>query len=298
MSKIDLHTHSLYSGDGEYSIASLFQKASKADVSLFSITDHNSILSAKEAIFIAQHYPQLQYVSGIEIDCVIEGIPLHILGYNIQYEHPFFETLENFYNQQEAQNSLQMISKIVSLGIKVDIHKCEQLAKNGIINAEMIAEVALADVHNSQHPLCTPYLENGARSDNPYVNFYWDLCSFNKPAYIPMEYYSSQKIIDFIHQEGGIAILAHPALNIDQKPDILFSLLKQGLDGIEAYSSYHTPSQQTYYVQWSTDHQLLITVGSDFHGKIKPTINIGSVQPTENSKVIKNNFIQALKKKV
>lgn len=75
------------------------------------------------------------------------------------------------------------------MGIYIDRESLQALTREGIATGEMIAEVALA-LGNAGDPLLSPYRLEGGRSDNPYVNFYWDFCGQGKPAYLPVEYMS------------------------------------------------------------------------------------------------------------
>ena len=55
-------------------------------------------------------------------------------------------------------------------------------------------------------------------------------------------------------------------------PDLLGGIIDLGIDGIEAFSSYHTPSQTADALAVAQAHGLFVTCGSDFHGKTKPSI--------------------------
>lgn len=52
-------------------------------------------------------------------------------------------------------------------------------------------------------------------------------------------------------------------------------LLLLELDGLEAFSSYHTSEQAAYYSSLAGKRNLLSTCGSDYHGKTKPSITLG-----------------------
>lgn len=51
---------------------------------------------------------------------------------------------------------------------------------------------------------------------------------------------AAEKIVQMIHKNGGLAVLAHPGVNMKGKESLLPQLFRIGLDGIEAFSSYHT----------------------------------------------------------
>ena len=48
-----------------------------------------------------------------------------------------------------------------------------------------------------------------------------------------------------------------------------------GLEGVECFSSYHTPETNDYFYQKAKALNILYTCGSDFHGKTKPAIHLG-----------------------
>jgi len=86
------------------------------------------------------------------------------------------------------------------------------------------------------------------------------------------------EVIRFIKSIGGVAVLSHPFLSM-QESDILEFLPKAkacGLDGMETmYSKYDgetTKRAKELAVQFS----LLESGGSDFHGDNKPDIKLGT----------------------
>ena len=99
-----------------------------------------------------------------------------------------------------------------------------------------------------------------------------------------------------IHDAGGIAVLAHPFATFYQKEALLDLAVSYGIDGIEAYSNYHEPKHNNYYAEYAKKHNLLITCGSDFHGKHKPSIHMGDVgEEVENADEILQKFLEAIK---
>ncbi|MEF9973517.1 MAG: phosphatase, partial [Clostridia bacterium] len=125
------------------------------------------------------------------------------------------------------------------------------------------------------------------------VNFYWDYFSQGKPAYVPIHYISLSEGVALLHKAGGIAVLAHPGQNLQGDDDFLERMLETGIDGIEAYSSYHDRTRAAMFDHIAQSHKLLVTCGSDFHGKIKPSIPLCGHRADENMPLI----IAALKSK-
>lgn len=190
--------------------------------------------------------------------------------------------------------SIKRIELVKKLGIVFDTNEAIKLSKDGYISGEMIAEVALKRKENRDHPLMTPYYEGGGRCDNPYVNFYWDICSQGKAAYVPVEYITLEKAIETIKAAGRVSVLAHPRNNVREDKEFLERIIKVGIDGIEVYSSYHTLNQMAFYKEQVEKYSLLQTVGSDFHGKTKQAIDINSVQCNDQEEKIYHLLIKKI----
>lgn len=275
MSYIDLHMHSLYSDDGEFSPKELVDLCVGKGIKYFSIADHNSVKGIKEAKEYCKD-KEINIIPAVELDCTVDGVNLHVLGYGIDYNNDIFDKIEDDIIKQEQGASKKRMKLIRELGIDFSDEVIKKLSKNGVVNGEMIAEAAMEFDKDKNNLLLQPYYENGTRSDNPYVNFYWDYCAQGKPAYAEVKYISLEKAIEVIKTSGGIPVLAHPGNNVKEKHSLLESIRVCGIEGIEVYSSYHSKEQVEYYKEYAMKHKLILTCGSDFHGKTKPSIAIGS----------------------
>lgn len=274
MSYIDLHMHSYYSDDGEFEPKQLIDLCLEKNIKYFSIADHNSVRGIKEA----KEYcvgKNINIIPAIELDCTFNEINLHVLGYGIDYDKTVFYDIEDNIIKQEQFASKKRMKLVKELGIDFSDEVINLLSRNGVVNGEMIAEAAMKFDKNHENPLLMPYYENGSRSDNPYVNFYWDYCAQGKAAYAEVSFISLQEAINIIEESGGIPILAHPGNNIKENINLLEQIISCGIKGIEVYSSYHSKEQVEFYKKFSLKHKLLLTCGSDFHGKTKPSIVIG-----------------------
>lgn len=274
---IDLHMHSSFSNDGELTPLALLDKCLAQGITTFSITDHNCA-RANQVEQIAKE-KGLTYITGIEIDCVCHGVNFHVLGYNINYLSSDFEEIEQNIRSQGLKVSLEMLEKTQALGLQVTENELWDLAKDTYWSetwtGEMFAEILLAKEEYKDHPLLLPYRAGQARGDNPYVNFYWDYYAQGKSLYVPISYPPMNQIIDLIHQNNGYAVLAHPGVNLNGKESLLEEIVSLGMDGIEAFSSYHTPTKAYQYYNEAKRYHLFTTCGSDFHGKTKPSIVLG-----------------------
>ena len=91
-SYIDLHMHSLYSDDGEFTPTQLVEMCHEAGVKIMAIADHNWVKAIDEAKKKAEEL-KIKYIPAIEIDCTYKEINLHVLGYGIDCTNPAFNQL-------------------------------------------------------------------------------------------------------------------------------------------------------------------------------------------------------------
>ena len=285
---VDLHMHSIKSDDGEFTAEQLITLCKNAGLKTVAIADHNSVEAVADAKIIASEY-HINVISAIEIDCVIDDVELHVLGYGINEADPSFANLTSSLVAQEQKLAETRLKKAHDLGLYLDDEKAYSLSHHGCITGEIIAEVALQDKRN--HEFLKAYLPGGSRSDNPYVNFYWDYCSQGKPAYVKMEYMSLKEAVDMIKNAGGIAVLAHPGNNTKENIALLDKIFTYDMEGMEVYSSYHTPAQIAFYHEYAKTHELSITAGSDFHGKTKPSIHLGEMQCDEPNEIYSSKIL-------
>ena len=276
MSYIDLHMHSNYSDDGEFTPKELADLCIERGVKYFAIADHNSVRGIEEGKEYIKD-KDITIIPAIELDCSIDGVNLHVLGYGIDYKSDIFEEIEANIIKQEQVASKERMRLVRELGINFEDEMIKKLSKNGVVNGEMIAEAAMSFDKNQENPLLKPYYKNGSRSDNPFVNFYWDFCAQGKPAYVEVKFISLEEAVKVILDNGGVPILAHPGNNVKEDLNLLEKIIASGVKGLEVYSSYHNEEQIDFYRDFVYRNNLLLTCGSDFHGKTKPNIIVGGV---------------------
>ena len=286
---IDLHMHSKYSDDGEFTPTQLVEMCHQAGIRIMAIADHNSVKAIDEAKEMAKKY-DIKYISATEIDCTYNGINLHVLGYGIDYHHDDFKALEQNVLDQELKCSKEKIALTNKLGFDVDVEALDKLTDNGVYTGEMFGEVLLNDQRYLDHPLLKPYREGGSRSDNPYVNFYWDYYAQGKPCYTKIVYPSLKETIDLIKKYGGTVVLAHPGNNLKGNFEVFDEMVALGVEGVEAFSNYHSKETVEYFYNAGKKHHILITCGSDFHGKTKPAIELGECRCTIDESAIEKQL--------
>lgn len=279
-SSIDLHIHSHYSDDGEFSPTELVRMCCEQFIYIFAITDHNTVKGVEEAIDCAGRW-QRRCFPAIEIDCVHKGLHFHVLGYNIDYRSRDFEAIEQNVRRQSKHASRECLRLVNRLGFDVPEDVVQAHAQDTFWpeswTGELIAEVLLTSDKYRSSPLLYPYIA-GDRSDNPYVNFYWDYCAPGKPCHVDIAYPDMQDVVTLIHRNGGQAVLAHPGVNLAGRWAFLDEIIPLGIDGLEVYSSYHDCVTASWFAKKAQESLLFPTRGSDFHGKTKPSVRLGCAE--------------------
>ena len=282
---IDLHMHSCYSDDGQYTPRELIAMCHASGIQICALADHNTIKGVEEAIQEARKRG-MRCIPAVEIDCTYQGVNLHVLGYGIDHHAAIFQQLEENVERQEQILGIKKLERTNALGFSLCREQLDAICDNGVYTGELFAEVLLNDPRYREHPLLEPYRPGGARGDQPYVNFYWDYYAQGKPCETVISYPSLTQVLAIIHQQQGIAVLAHPGNNLKGNYALLEEMIAIGIDGIECFSSYHKKAETDFFYEQAVLHHLAVTGGSDFHGKTKPAISLGDHNCTKEADVI------------
>lgn len=270
----DLHMHSDASSDGQLSPSQLVAMAKEKEMSVIALSDHDTMRNVPEITRLARA-EGIDVIPAIEVSTLYGDYSVHLLGYGIDIDAPWLNSLEE---AAAASLASTFHTRVVKLCAKYGLEVDEQaiLEKAGDQNPwfTLIDEVLKMPEAQTIEDF-QDYLPGGKRCSPAPVNFYWDRCMPGSDLYVKVEAPDLIEAIDRIHQAGGLAVLAHPFNTFDHKDEDLEKLAAAGLDGLEAYSNYHSPEQIDYYRSFAEDHGLLITCGSDFHGEKKPDIVMG-----------------------
>lgn len=276
MQKVDLHMHSNHSDDADLPVSELIKRAKRKDLAAIAITDHNSTAAIGEALELTVD-DNLEIIPGIEFDTNYGDNTLHILGYYINWKSNKIDQLLAGMDEAKMGQFYQRIERLQELGIDIT---AEEVLKKADVERPLggfIAKVVLNKEQNKNKKQLQSYL-TGEKSDQPYFNFYLDYFKAGAKAYVPCWKPSAEDTIDLIRELGGVAVLAHPGSTLEvSDEDVIDDLKEAGLQGIESYSTYHSEEELAGFVELGEKKDLLITAGSDFHGELKPEIEIGGV---------------------
>ena len=261
---IDLHAHTTAS-DGSLTPAELVGKAHALGLTALAVTDHDTLAGLAEARAAAQEIG-LDLVPGVELSVEDDAGRFHLLGYGFDPENDVLaKTLITLRRSRAARNE-QMAQKMASLGLPVTMDDVRAEAGE---DAQVIARP-----HFARALIKKGVVTSVAEAFDKYL-------STGKPLYLPKEVLTPHDAIALIHGAGGVAVMAHPGLvPLDEAAlaNRLESLAREdGLDGLEAYYSQHSPADTDRFLALAARLGLLVTGGSDFHGIAKPHVPLGVV---------------------
>lgn len=293
MNTIDLHIHSKYSLDGEKEVQELIDMAVKNNVEMIAIADHNTTLAYRDTI----DQKGISIIPAIEVDCTFQDRDFHILGYGVDPYAEVWDALHESVTQMEKESGLKRLAFIRDrMGIQVDQKRLEELRPNGVYEAETVCEVALSMPENDENPYLAEFRPGKKHGTSPYVDFFWEYCAKGKMAYYPMEFITMEEIISIFRDQGALVVLAHPGNNVKEDAELMNGILDLHIDGLEVYSSYHSKEQIGFYRDVAERNRLLMTCGSDFHGKTKPRIVMGNCQMPQDKEAALKKVMNEIKK--
>ncbi len=262
---IDLHIHSNAS-DGTCSPAEILILAQRLKLRAISITDHDSIDGAREALALG--IPEsLGFLTGVEISAAppFPGCvgSFHVLGYGIRPDDPVLnKTLEVQRAARDNRNPM-IVERLREMGMEISLEEIRAETGDGQVGRPHIARrMVKLGIVGSIDEAFDKHLAAG------------------KPAYVDKPRVECRRAIDIIRNAGGVPVLAHPIL-LTTPPgksleDLIIHLKEMGLKGMEVYYPEHPPEASARFESMAERHGLLMTGGTDFHGAIKPDIAMGS----------------------
>lgn len=243
--KADLHIHTLHS-DGLYTTEQIFQKAKATGLRAISITDHDSIDGCLIAERICVKY-KIEFITGIELSSYLNGQEYHILGYMVDTSSKLLQEYLAIFKEARLLRAKKILEKLNKNRIPLSFDAVLEKAGDAPIARPHIASamVEMGTIRSLKEAFIL-YLGEG------------------RLAYEAKHQFPVKDAIKLINQCGGIAVLAHPAKMINQ--DDLFTIIEDGLDGIEVIHPIHDNRTERFYRDICSQYCLLETGGSDYHG--------------------------------
>lgn len=265
MKYIDLHVHSTAS-DGTFTPSGLVDHAIEVGLSAFALTDHDTMRGVAEAKDRAAWHKArghaIEVYSGVEISAAYKQKDIHILGLLVDETNEVLNrALATFLENRNRRND-RILERFAALGIGLTMEDLTEDAPDSVITRAHFARALMKKgIVSSVQEAFEKYVGD------------------NGPCYVAREYMSPEQAIGNIKKAGGVPVLAHPLL-YNLPHDELYALVERltnaGLKGIEVYYSSNRGQDEANVKALANHFGLIATGGSDFHGAVKPHIELGS----------------------
>jgi predicted metal-dependent phosphoesterase TrpH len=269
---VDLHTHSCCS-DGTCTPTQIVHMAAHLGLRGVALTDHDTVAGNDEFV-AAGREAGIPAVAGVEISAQYvnpetgrsDDGEMHILGYFPAWTTMTAAALAPLavIRRNREERNPKIVARLQDLGFDITYDEVKALAATTtVVGRPHIAAVMVQKgfVHST---------------DEAFKRF----LGHSAEAYVAKEIFSQETAVRMIADAGGIPVLAHPRmLGITCAATLhtcVKTLVSYGLGGIEIYYTVHLRSQVEQYRALARTFGLLVTGGSDFHGRHKPDIKLGT----------------------
>ena len=255
--RADLHIHTYYS-DSSSSPEEVVAQALEAGIGCIAITDHDTI-DGVQPVREAAINADLEVLAGVELSTEVNGRDVHILGYLFDDKNPeLTRRLVDFQNSR-LERARKILAKLKALGV------------NNISIEEVCAQSRSLSVGRPH--IAALLIEKGWVKDNRQA--FDKYLAEGQPAYVPKSKQAPAEAVRLIHEAGGVAVMAHPM--ITNKDELIPRLAEAGLDGLEVYYPNCLENIQHYYEGIARKFGLIMSGGSDAHGKVKSSTWLAKV---------------------
>lgn len=261
--RFDFHTHTLHS-DGTLAPAELMARAHASGVEAIAVTDHDVTDGLDEAGAQARALG-MRLVPGVEISVTWRAQTLHVVGLGIDPAHA------------PLQQGLARLREFRRWRAK-EIDR--RLARKNIVGAYghvtgLARGSVLSRTHFAHFLVAHGYARTPAEAFRHYL-------VRGRPGYVPGEWTDLPQAVGWIRAAGGIAVIAHPGrygLTHAKLRRLIHEFKDSGGRSIEVISGNQRDVEHDRFARIATEHGLLASAGSDYHGPDNPWVDLGKLPP-------------------
>ncbi len=268
MQRVDLHMHSRFS-DGSLSPTALMQAAAAAQIDRVALTDHDTIDGLAEARQAAELLG-IDLINGIELSAqwikpaATKPISIHVVGLGMTDLPKLQAALQQ--QQQVRATRGQLICQRLQPYIQRDAWPEVLAMADG--QAERVTRAHIAEW----------LLQQGLVQRHQQAFDRW--LGDKRAAHVPLAWMSLSDAVQLIHACGGQSVLAHPTrygLSAAVLKRLVADFAACGGRALELPAFQEPASKRDMIDRLITQHGLMVSTASDFHGDSMPWIKLGNV---------------------
>jgi predicted metal-dependent phosphoesterase TrpH len=267
--KIDLHVHTSTGSDGNLPVEEVLNEARKREITLLSVTDHDSTGAQEIAINLAKEYG-IAYVTGIELNVTFQPpgdkpLSLDFLGYGYDIANRELRDKLRLIAERRQARARQILER---LNTALDEENVARLTEEDFQSIQSAVDGAFGRPHIADYLVSRGIVSSRQEAFDRY------LVRCDVPKY-PLSLAEASRLI---RDAGGKLVLAHPndprgtslaktTPDLDQQSKLIEEHMLEHIDGIECWHSRHGAETTTHYLEFAKRHGLMVTGGSDCHQK-------------------------------
>lgn len=263
MTHYDLHCHSTAS-DGALTPKALVQRAVEQGVDVLALTDHDGTEGIGCAQETADGLP-IKLIHGVEISVTWQHKTLHIVGLNIDINHPQLQAGLAELRAHRVERAALIAKRLEKAGIEGALEGARRYASETMLGRLHFAQFLVDAGHaKDTKEVFKRYLVRG------------------KPGYVPGEWIDLETAVGWIVAAGGQAVIAHPArykLTRSKFRLLLKDFIAYGGVAIEVASGNQHGDEMKHLAEVAKEFNLLASCGSDFHSPQQSWTELGRISP-------------------
>lgn len=261
---IDLHSHTNES-DGTLTPLELIELATELRLEALAISDHDTFAGFDQALPEARSRG-LDLVCGIELSTRVPGSKVrtvHLLAYFLHRVPPadFRAWLDELISGRRDRNQ-RLIGTLRGRGIDINLPEVEKLGRT-LTGRPHFARILMQKGYVASY-------------EEAFRRYLGETAPTYVERFAPFVEAAIQRVIG----SGGLPVLAHPVRlgfrQSEAEEKFIRGLRDAGLAGIEVFHSDHRPADVERYSGLARKYNLAPSGGSDFHGDVKPQIELGT----------------------
>lgn len=261
---IDLHQHSVFS-DGTDTVEELLEKNRQRGIRFMALTDHDTTEGCERLLkggrLSKEGEAEIAFLTGIEFSTEDDGDTVHILVYDYAPGEEAVGALVargQLFRRKRSERLLNHLKE--NFQITFGEEQLKKIATSKNPNKPMLANFLIE----------LGYAKTVGEAIETYLNVHYSDLKL-----------SSREVIEGLNGADCLTVWAHP---LGEKKEFSFERTEKrlnkfsewGLLGLECWYSQYTAEECAALSGLARERGLLVTCGSDYHGKNK-TVSLGQV---------------------
>jgi predicted metal-dependent phosphoesterase TrpH len=235
-------------------------RAANAGVEVLALTDHDTTAGIAEAGKAAESCG-LTLIAGVEVSVTWSQQTVHIVGLNVDPDNPLLSEGLSRLSAFREWRAREIADRLEKAGIPGAYEGALAFAEGNLVSRTHFARFLVkSGVVDDEKKVFKRYLVTG------------------KPGHVSGNWATLEEAVNWIHQAGGEAVIAHPARYRMTRSKLRrlfkeFAALKG--DAIEVVSGSHSRDDYFTMAKHAKDFDLMASAGSDFHSPETPWLELG-----------------------